>query len=140
MILRAIHDDIYRRVRLLAEQAGHQPTVAVDLDGTLTVDAGFTGPDEIAEVRDGASAGMKQLRDWGFRIIIFTVRNNIDRIKEWLEDNDIPYDHINENPDQPEDSSGKVISDLYIDDRSVDGRLPWDKLVKIVKRRLRKAV
>lgn len=137
MRLNYLHEDIAWEVRLFCEDKSHQPTVAVDLDGTLTVDGGFKGPDIIADPRKGARKTLTKFKEWGFRIIIFTVRGNTERIKEWLDEHDIPYDHINNNPDQPEDTSGKVLADLYIDDRAIDGTQSWSQLAKMVKKRLR---
>jgi hypothetical protein len=61
---------------------------------------------------------MKKFHEAGARLIIWTVRGNIPLIKKWFKDNDIPYDYINENPDQPPDSSCKVYADAYWDDRA----------------------
>ena len=130
-----VSDDI----KLLIEAKvadGHIPTVAVDLDGTLTSGAKFKGANIIDPPRDGAKEAMEQFREWGFRVIVFTVRGNVDVVAEWLGEHEIPYDFINENPDQPPDSSGKVIADVYVDDRAIDGTLEWSKLAKMVKKRL----
>lgn len=137
MRLHYLHDSLQWRVRMFCEERKHSPTVAVDLDGTLTVDGKFQGPDIIGEPRDGAREAMQELKDAGFRIIIFTVRGNSKRIKEWLDEHDIVYDYINENPDQPADSSGKIIADVYIDDRAVRADKPWPELVEKVKKLLK---
>jgi len=50
---------------------------------------------------------------------------------------DIVYDHINDNPNQPADASHKPIADLYVDDRGVDARASWKKLVQTIKRRVK---
>lgn len=96
-------------------------TVAVDLDGTLAEAQETHKDDEIAPPRKGAKALLDAIRAGGARIIIFTVRGTVDLVKEWLTEHDMPYDYINENPDQPPDSSGKVIADVYLDDRAISG-------------------
>ena len=100
-------------------------TVAVDLDGTLAEYDGWKGEDHFGSVRPGAVEAMQRLKSQGHKIIIFTTRGDKAKVAAWLEKNDIPYDHINENPNQPKSSSGKVIADVYVDDRAVDARGDW---------------
>lgn len=113
-----------------------QPTVAVDLDGTLTVKANFQGADVFAAPRPGAKEALAEFRRLGFMIIIFTVRGNTEAIAQWLDENEMTYDWINENPNQPADSSGKIIADVYIDDRAIDATIDWPEITKLVKKRL----
>lgn len=105
--------------------SAHPPTVAVDMDGTLAVHYEKFDADHIPDPRPGAKKQMESFRDAGARIIIFTVRGKDSVTKAWLDKHDIPYDHINENPDQPPGASGKVFADVYWDDRAVsaDGDL-----------------
>jgi hypothetical protein len=91
----------------------------------------------IEEPRDGAKKAMEKFKKWGFRIIVFTVRGNTGRVEEWLKEHEIPYDYVNHNPDQPADGSGKVLADVYIDDRAIRADEPWSKLAKMVKKQLR---
>jgi hypothetical protein len=78
---------------------------------------------------------MEEFQRRGYRVIIFTVRGNKKLVREWLNEHEIPFDHINENPDQPEDASDKVLADVYIDDRGVDARSSWKRIEKEVVRR-----
>lgn len=116
----------------------HQPTVAVDLDGTLA-QAGEFDPDTIPPPRRGARQWMEAFKDEGCRIIVFTVRGNEKLVRKWLKQHSIPFDYINENPDQPKDASGKVIADLYIDDKGVDASDDWDEFGPEVLERLERA-
>lgn len=120
-------DSLFQDI-LEAEKEEHQPTVAVDFDGTLAEDVGH--PD-IGEPREGAREAMERLHEVGARIIIFTVRGESyeDQIREWLEHHEIPFDYINENPDQPHDASGKIMADVYIDDCAINARRDWDEIV-----------
>ncbi len=90
-------------------------TIAVDLDGTL---AENTFP-EIGDPMPGAAETMAEFHRAGYRIIVFSVRGDVEQIEDWLHLNGIPFDHINENPDQPPDSSGKVYAHAYLDDRGI---------------------
>jgi hypothetical protein len=101
------------------EAGDHIPTVAVDLDGTLMQSPDKFDPSVFSPPKAGAAKWLKKFRDAGARIIIFTVRGNTEVIGDWLREHKIEYDFINENPDQPADSSGKVIADVYWDDRAI---------------------
>ncbi len=114
-------------------------TVAVDLDGTLAKMYEKFDSKVVGDPRPGAKDAMQKFRDKGYTVIINTVRGDISVVKEWLQKHEICYDHINENPNQPEDASDKLIADVYIDDRGVDARPSWRKIVeKVVPRLARK--
>lgn len=126
------------KLALLTEKksnTAHAPTVAVDLDGTLT-DGQYTGKKITAKPRPGAKKALESFNEAGYKIIIFTVRGDKKEIRRWLDEHEIPYDHINENPSQPKDSSGKVIASAYVDDRAVDARESWTKIARRVHGRL----
>lgn len=99
-------------------------TIAVDLDGTLAEKEEPFDPKSIGPPRERALYWVRLFHEAGARIIIFTVRGDSDMVADWLEGHDVPYDYINENPDQPEDSSGKVIADAYWDDRAYNAQDP----------------
>ena len=120
--------------QLLAKTAS---TIAVDLDGTLAKHYDKYEADHIPDPRPGAKAAMQELKDAGHTIIIHTVRGDKKLVKAWLMKHDIVYDHINDNPNQPADASHKPIADLYVDDRGVDARASWKKLVQTIKRRVK---
>ncbi len=100
------------------EVKDHPYTVAVDLDGTLAEVTEPFDPKVIGKPRKGVVKEMTSLRDAGARIIIWTVRGDKTTVSKWLKTNNVPFDYINENPDQPEGSSAKVYADAYIDDRA----------------------
>jgi hypothetical protein len=112
------------------------PTIAVDFDGTLVT--ATIGPDgdfdeeSAGNLRPGAKAVMEAWRDKGYRIIIHTVRGNTDFVGSYLEEKGVPFDHINENPDQPEGASSKPLADVYVDDRAVNAEVSWERLAEVV--------
>lgn len=114
-------------------------TVAIDLDGTLAEYDGWQGEEHFGKVRSGAKQALLGFKAKGYRIIIHTVRGNTKLIRKWLEDNDLPFDYINENPDQPPGSSDKLLADVYIDDKAVEALSPWKEISEDVNRRLKKA-
>jgi len=111
-------------------------TIAVDLDGTLAEPYESYNPDKIEPPREGAREAMEWFKEQGYRVIIFTVRGDNELVENWLEEHEIPYDHINENPDQPEGASGKVIADYYIDDRAIQAQQSWPDIIEELQQRL----
>ncbi len=112
-------------------QHGHQPTLAIDVDGTLCDTPPHTGkpPDmETMKPRDGAPEAMQALHDAGWKIIIWTCRDNQSEVEAWLNKYDIPFDHYNQNPGQPSQSP-KVMADHYIDDRAISPT-DWSKIAE----------
>lgn len=136
-------DEFYLRYRKLKhgkpDDSEHTRSVGVDLDGTLAKEEKPFDPDEIEEPREGAKELLEAIRDEGARIIIHTVRGDEDLIVRWLDDHDLPWDHINENPDQPPGSSSKLYADVYADNRAVSADRPLAEVQKDVISRLRRA-
>lgn len=104
-------------------------TICIDFDGVLhDYSEGYKGKDVFGEMIKGADVATKILKEAGNTIIIYTTRPATDALKDWLKKNNIQYDYINENPDQPKESEGcKLIADIYIDDRGItfDGWSQW---------------
>lgn len=109
--------------------AERDKVVAVDVDGTLAQHYDEFDPEVIPPPRRGAKREMERVKDVGATIIINTVRGDNDVTKDWLEEHDIPFDHINHNPDQPEGASDKLMADVYLDDKAVPADQPLRKAV-----------
>jgi hypothetical protein len=109
-------------------------TIAVDLDGTLAETEEPFDAESIGPPRDEAIRYVKLFRKAGARIIIWTVRGDKTQIGEWLDENGVPYDYINENPDQPDGSSGKIIADVYWDDRGYNAQDPHQHALAIFRK------
>ena len=128
----------YHRQAKQASDKKRKPTVAVDMDGTLAKHFDKYDPNFIPDPRPNAKKVMQDWKDKGYRLIIFTVRGDKKLVKAWLEKHDIPFDYINENPDQPPDSSDKILADVYVDDRAVDGARSWKVIADTAGKRLEK--
>lgn len=115
-----------------------KPSVAVDLDGTLAKDLPDFDPAKVGDPRPGAKKWMEQLRATGAAIIIYTCRGDKDVVAAWLKKHDIPYDHINENPEQPPNTSDKLYADVYFDNRAVNAEAPLHKVMPEVISRVEK--
>jgi hypothetical protein len=95
--------------------------VAVDLDGTI-IDKlpHYTHTGEFGDPIPGVVEKLNQLRADGWKIVIWTVRQESEEMRLHLEQHNIPYDFINRHPWQPPDGGPKIIADVYIDDLAVN--------------------
>lgn len=100
-------------------------TIAIDLDGVISeyVDP-WTGINHFGGPVPGAKESIKTLQDLGYKIVVYTTRNNAlanhnmghnaleltALVQNYLEKNEIPYDYI---------SLFKPLARYYIDDRAV---------------------
>lgn len=98
------------------------PTVAVDVDLTLL--------DAQENILPGARAAMEYLRSTGWKIILWTCRTDLDHIKEVLTRGGVPFDHINENPDEDTgEFSRKIFFNATVDDKAISFDGNWAKAV-----------
>ena len=89
--------------------------VAVDLDDTILHDE-FPG---MGKPIDGMREQLQAVRELGWKIAIWTVRNEDKEVAERLKKYQIPFDFINENPYGPPNGSRKIYADLYLDNRAL---------------------
>lgn len=90
--------------------------IAVDFDHTLV---------DYDKALPGAKEAINTLREQGHKIIIWSC-NNKSWIERVLRNNDIRYDWI------AESDGGKIIADVYIDDRAIRFNGNWDDTLKEV--------
>lgn len=109
--------------------------IAIDFDGTIVQDA----YPAIGEIMPGAREAINQLKADGHYIIIWTCRTGhyAHQVFDWLYENDIMFDRINEScPQNLADHNGidtrKVFAHVYIDDRALLSLPPWPEIYKIV--------
>lgn len=100
--------------------------VAVDFDNTITDSAKFPN---IGRLRFKAKDLLLDLKKHGIIIIIWTCRTGEHQtdVSNWLTENQIPFDFINENPHCKE-AYQKVFADAYVDDRAIAFNGDFDKL------------
>jgi hypothetical protein len=92
---------------------------AIDFDGTIVTNK-FP---KIGEIKKDTISFMKKIHKAGHCIIIWTCRSGdlLEEMKEFLRKNKIPYDYINENPENSfGDDTRKLFANYYIDDRAVN--------------------
>lgn len=95
--------------------------IGVDFDGTIVTE-GFPN---IGEIKPRTVELMKRLKDEGHLVIVWTARSGsylTDAI-DFMNENNIPYDYVNENPEDEYVKRGeqgrKIFCHYYLDDRAV---------------------
>lgn len=117
----------------MGEEKEHVPTACIDLDGTIaSYKEGWQGAEHYGDPLPGVHKALRSLKEKGWRIIIFTTRGNETLTRLYLVKNNIPFDYINVNPDQPPGTSHKPSADVYIDDRGIRFNGDWEATVKEV--------
>ncbi len=108
--------------------------VCVDLDGTISNFVEWVDECTFGDPIPNADFALRELKLKGYIIIIYTTRSDKKEIAKFLKKNKIPFDYINENPNQPANAiGGKPYADLYIDDRGLTFDGDWkDTLKKIL--------
>lgn len=96
----------------------------------------------IGEIQEGAKEALEYLNQY-CTVIIWTCRDGLSKVEatEWMKDNNIKFDHINQN--SPENINRfnndcrKVYADIYVDDRQVGGFRGWEETLRLIKTQLR---
>lgn len=111
--------------------------VCVDFDGVIAELS-----EDIAQFGraiPGAAEAIREIRRWGYRVIIHTARpatpEHALRLGAWLVDHDILFDEINLNS-ECEWPTAKPLADLYIDDRALHFEGDWPATVRAARQRL----
>lgn len=95
----------------------YKPIVAVDFDGTLSLDSQYPN---IGRFNTHLYEALMKLRGIGWSIVLWTCREGkeLKEAVEWCKMNGLEFDAINENPSHVPFKSRKVVADMYIDDRA----------------------
>lgn len=104
-------------------------TIAVDFDGTL-VENRYP---EIGKPILFASESLRALQQEGHQIILWTYRcgKKLQEAVAFCEKQDISFYAINKSyPEEVFDgeTSRKILADLFIDDRNINGLPPWGEI------------
>lgn len=103
-------------------------TVCIDFDGVIAHAHGDGWEVGVfGEPINGVQKSLQFFRDIGWKIIIHTVRGEVEFLKSYLQKYGIPFDHINFNPEnEPNMNPGKPLADIYIDDRAICFMGEWN--------------
>lgn len=93
------------------ELSGEKPLVCVDLDGVLNVYDGWRAPEFFHPPRPGAREFLRELKEGGFEVVVFTVRYS-PWVEKWLQEHGLS-DLVREVTDR------KPPAHVYLDDRAV---------------------
>jgi len=107
------------------------------LDGTLAQYDHWRGEKHIGEPLQYVHEALDELREWGWRIVVFTTRGNTLIVKSWLRYHDIPFDAVNDCSHNPPGCSQKPIADVYFEDReasNVGKPYNWPKAMRRVRK------
>lgn len=107
------------------------PKIAlVDLDGTIIEHDQADGEEfdiyHFGAIKEDPITGvtsrdwMEKLEEMDYTVVVWTTRGNDEWVARYLDEKDIPYDYVNEHPQQPKNGSGKLYGDLIIDDRALN--------------------
>lgn len=109
-------------------------TIAVDFDGTVVT---HEYP-KIGKEQPFAFSTLKELQKQGYRLILWTVRagKELDEAIEYCRANGVEFYAVNKNyPEEKLDennTSRKIVADIYIDDRNIGGFLGWSKIWQLL--------
>ena len=95
----------------------YKPIVAVDFDGTLSLDSQYPN---IGRFNTHLYEALMKLKSIGWSIVLWTCREGkeLKEAVEWCKMNGLEFDAINENPSHVSFKSRKVVADMYIDDNA----------------------
>lgn len=97
--------------------------MAVDFDLTLV--------DDQERVLPGAKDALSFLRDRGWKIIIWTTRNDLNHVREILSGAGVPFDNVNENPEiDTNHAPRKMFFDATVDDKAIPFQGKWNRIVE----------
>jgi hydroxymethylpyrimidine pyrophosphatase-like HAD family hydrolase len=104
--------------------------IAVDFDGTL-VDHRY--PD-IGNLKPGAREAMMSFKKAGHKIAIWTCRIGKEEqaVRQFLIQNDIPFDSINTAVPGTDTGTRKIYADVYIDDKAVRFEDNWAEMKRLI--------
>ena len=106
--------------------------IAVDFDGTI-VEHRYPA---IGREKPGAIETLRRLADEGNKLILFTVRDGelLEEAVEFCRRRGVEFYAVNSNTPQGallegmKPLGGKVMADVYIDDRNLGGLPDWDNI------------
>ena len=107
----------------------YKPIVAVDFDGTLSLDSQYPN---IGRFNTHLYEALMELKGIGWSIVLWTCREGkeLKEAVEWCKMNGLEFDAIHENPPEAPFTSRKVVANIDVDDRAY---MPTSDFYKFVK-------
>jgi len=91
---------------------------AFDFDGVIAEYEGFKGATHTGKPIDEVVKAIRILKNNGHKILVHSTRG-YELLKRYCNENDIPVDYYNRNPELEGENPGKPIASVYIDDRAI---------------------
>jgi adenylylsulfate kinase len=107
--------------------------ICFDFDGVIAEWDGWKGEDIFGLPIRSTIDVMKQLKEDGHKVIIWTTRRKTPVLLDYLSRYDIPYDSVNSTDHNPPGTSQKPIFDIFIDDRAIEFKKENNLLFQIYK-------
>lgn len=108
-------------------------TICIDIDGTISHYIEWVDSATFGEVLPHCAEAVHRLKADGWFVVIYTTRADKEQIAKFLAENNVPFDAINENPNQPENAiGGKPVADVYLDDRAIQFDGHWENVYEQV--------
>ncbi len=99
-----------------------EKTICVDLNGTLDTYTGWRGADYWYPPRSGADRFLRELRQRGYEVVVFTTRDPA-AVWEWLRQYGLAQ-HVSDV------TNVKVRAIAYVDDRAIPFRGDYDETLR----------
>ena len=116
----------------------HQKTAVIDFDNTISGYDKWRGPDVLGPPIPYAIDAILEMKEWGWNVVVFTTRGNVESIEAWLRKEGFPPLPVNSTAHNPPNTSAKPIAEVYFDDRDahVVGEMPynWHAAMRRVRR------
>jgi hypothetical protein len=93
--------------------------LAIDLDGTIFEYDGDFGHNQFGPAVKGIVEELQKISDAGWKIVLWTCREDTPEMREYLREQGIPYHYINDHPWNGEHGPRKIHADLYVDDKAL---------------------
>ena len=104
-------------------------TICIDIDGTITHYIDWVDAHTFGEVLPHCAEAIHHLKADGWFVIIYSTRADRNEITRFLNEHNVPFDAINENPNQPANAvGGKPYADVYLDDRAIQFDGHWEDM------------
>lgn len=108
-------------------------TICIDIDGTISRYIEWVDAQTFGEVLPHCAEAIHHLKADGWFVIIYSTRADKNEITRFLNENNVPFDAINENPNQPANAvGGKPYADVYLDDRAIQFDGHWEDMYERV--------
>jgi hypothetical protein len=122
---------------VLASKRKHDKTLVIDFDGTIAEDK----YPYIGKALPGAKEAIRKLKDAGYEIVIFSCRTTKndgkpeaevaeqkERMADWMRENDIPFDRIEDGRD------GKPHCLYFVDNKALHygGNDDWESICQYI--------